>query len=121
VREDLHRARHRLGKFLLRRGRYYGLTKHRWGTRHMAWLRQQRFEAAAAQATLDSYLLSIEQLEERLHALEAKRAEYAGLEPYREAVGALRCFRGIDTVSAIGLIAELHTFGRFDSPRRLMA
>lgn len=121
VREDLHRARHRLGKFLLRRGRMFRGCKHRWGTRHMTWLRQQRFESATAQATMDSYLLSIEQLEERLHQLEVKLGEQAVLEPYREPVEALRCFRGIDTVSAIGLIAELHTFARFESPRRLMA
>lgn len=121
VREDLLRVRHRPGKFLLRRGRAYGLTKHRWGTRRMAWPRQQRLESPAAQATLESDLLSIEQLEERLLAREARLGEHAVLEPYREAVGALRCFRGIDTESTIGLIAEVHTFARFDSPRRLMA
>jgi hypothetical protein len=42
-------------------------------------------------------------------------------EPYAQAVGALRCFRGIDTVTALTLVAELHGFGRFSSPRELMA
>ena len=36
VRCDLTRARHRMSKFLLRRHCIYRLTKHHWGTRHMA-------------------------------------------------------------------------------------
>jgi hypothetical protein len=36
-------------------------------------------------------------------------------------VGYLRCFRGIDTLTAIGIVVELFDFGRFDSPRGLMS
>ena len=42
-------------------------------------------------------------------------------EPYREPVAWLRCFRGIDTVTAVSLVAELHDFRRFRSARSLMA
>jgi transposase len=121
VREDLMRARHRLGKFLLRRHCIYTLTKRNWGTRHMAWLRQLRFDEPAAQATFDSYLLTIDQLEERMNQLELRMHEFAGQEPYGEPVGWLRCFRGIDTITALSLVAELHGFQRFRSPRQLMA
>ena len=37
-------------------------------------------------------------------------------EPYA-CGGWLRCFRGIDTVTAMTLVAELHDFRRFDGPR----
>lgn len=40
---------------------------------------------------------------------------------YTESVGWLRCFRGIDTITAITLLAELHDFRRFRSPSQLMA
>jgi hypothetical protein len=40
---------------------------------------------------------------------------------YREPVEWLRCFRGIDTLTAILILAELHDFRRFHSPRALMA
>jgi transposase len=33
----------------------------------------------------------------------------------------LRCFRGIDTLTPMCLVAELHSFMRFDSARGLMA
>jgi len=121
VRVDLLRARHRLSKFLLRRHCIYRQTKHHWGSRHGAWLEQLRFDDPMSQATFDSYLLAAQQLEERQRQLDAQLAEYGGQEPYREPVGWLRCFRGIDTVTAVCLVAELHDFRRFRSPRQLMA
>lgn len=42
-------------------------------------------------------------------------------EPFATPVGWLRCFRGIDTVTALSLVAELHGIERFPSPRELMA
>ena len=53
--------------------------------------------------------------------LDARLAEIAETEPYRERVGWLRCFRGIDTLTAMLILAELHDFRRFQSPRALMA
>ena len=64
VRVDLLRARHRLSKFLLRRHCIYRQTKHHWGTRHWAWLLEFRFEDPVSQATFDSYLLAVQQLED---------------------------------------------------------
>jgi len=121
VRVDLLRARHRLTKFLLRRHCIYRQTKHHWGTRHMAWLEELRFDDAVSQVTFDSYFLSVQQLEERQRQLDQRLAEYGGVEPYRDRVAALRCFKGIDTVTAVCLVAELHGFERFRSPRQLMA
>lgn len=121
VRIDLGRARHRMSKFLLRRFLIYNQTKHHWGTRHMAWLRALQFEDRASQATFESYLLAIDQLDERLRQIEATLGDLSVTEPYRKPVAWLRCFRGIDTVTAITIVAELHDFRRFRSPRQLMA
>jgi transposase len=119
--EDLLRARHRMSKFLLRRHCVFTGTVRNWGSRHMAWLRTLRFEDPASQGTFDSYLLAIDQLEERLLRLEMQLAEFGSQEPYREPVGWLRCFRGIDTVTAVSLVAELHDFRRFRTARALMS
>ncbi len=121
VRIDLLRARHRLSKFLLRRHCVYRQTKHHWGTRHMAWLEQLRFDDALSQATFDSYILAVNQLAERQRQLDLQLEKFGGAEPYREPVAWLRCFKGIDTVTAVCLVAELHDFRRFHSPRQLMA
>ena len=45
----------------------------------------------------------------------------AATPPYRAAVGWLRCFRGIDTLTAITILAELHDVRRFPTARALMA
>lgn len=121
VREDLTRSRHRLGKLLLRRGITFEGGKKAWTRAHRVWLRGLRFERAFDQAVLDDYLLAIEQLEERLRGLD-ERIEQLGQDPdCAEAVGALRCFRGIDTITAATIVTELYSFGRFTSPRGLMA
>ena len=60
-------------------------------------------------------------LEARLQELDARLAEIAETEPYREPVGWLRCFRGIDTLTAMLILAELHDFRRFASAPALMA
>jgi transposase len=121
VRQDLTRARHRMAKFLLRRGFLYTAGQRAWGTRHRQWLHTLRFEQGPDQETFDTYLLALDQLEERLRGLDAKLAEFAAQESYREPVAWLRCFRGIDTVTAVSLVAELHDFRRFRSARALMA
>jgi transposase len=119
--EDLGRARQRMGKFLLRRALIFTVSKRAWGKLHRQWLRGLTFEHAADQAVFGDYLLAIEQLEERLRTLETGLAEMAQRDPYREPVGWLRCFRGIDTVTATTLVAELHDVRRFPSARELMA
>jgi transposase len=70
---------------------------------------------------LDSYRLAIEQVLERVGDLERGIAEAGQAEPYRLAVGALRCYRGIDTITAVTIVAEIHDVTRFHSARELMA
>ncbi len=116
---DRTRARHRLAKLLLRRGIAY--DGRNWTLRHRRWLLTLRFEHPAAQATFDDYLRALEGVEERLRTLEQELAACAASDDYREAVGLLRCFRGVDTVTALTVLAELGDVTRFGSARQLMS
>ena len=116
---DRTRARHRLAKLLLRRGIAY--DGRNWTLRHRRWLLTLRFEHPAAQATFDDYLRALEGVEERLRTLEQELAACAASADYREAVGLLRCFRGVDTVTAMTVLAELGDVTRFGSARQLMS
>jgi transposase len=120
AREDLTRSRHRLSKMLMRRGFVYRAGRN-WTQRHRGWLRALQFEDLATRTVFEDYLAVVEQGEERIRALESRLEEIAQEEAYRERVGWLRCFRGIDTVTAMTILAELHDFRRFDDPRRLMS
>lgn len=119
AREDLQRCRHRLGKLLLRRGLHYA-GRH-WTRAHRAWIARVTWSYAAERVVVDDYVLAIDHTEARLRELDAQLQEIATREPYREPVGWLRCFRGIDTLTAIGIVAELHDFRRFASAPALMA
>jgi transposase len=119
AREDLQRSRHRLGKLLLRRGLHYGGRN--WTRAHRQWIDSLEWAQPAERVVVDDYLLAIDHLAARLIELDARLTEIAEADPYREPVGWLRCFRGIDTLTAILILAELHDFRRFHTPRALMA
>jgi transposase len=119
VREDLQRCRHRLGKLLLRRGLHY--HGRNWTRGHRQWVDSLQWTQPAERVVVDDYRLAIDQQEARLLELDAHLTEIAQADPYREPVGWLRCFRGIDTLTAILILAELHDFRRFHSARALMA
>jgi transposase len=120
VQEDLLRWRHRLGKFLARHGRVYREGRN-WTQRHWTWIRSQHFTLPTLERTLAEYRCAVEQLLARVADLTREIAALAETAPYREPVGGLRCFRGIDTLAAMTLLAELGDVQRFDHPRQLMA
>jgi transposase len=115
VRGDLMRARHRLSKFLLRRGQRYENTK-AWSRGHLRWLHALAFQDPCAQASFADYLAAVELLTGRratlLGVLEGQIPECT----HAPAIARLRCFRGIDTLTAAGLCAELGSFHRFPRP-----
>jgi transposase len=55
------------------------------------------------------------------NALDAEIERYAQSPPYRIPVEALCCLRGVKTLTAMTLIAEIDDVRRFRSPRALMA
>ncbi len=75
IRGDLMRARHRLGKFLLRRGERFAGSAGAWTTTHIAWLRALRFADACSQATFVDYLAAVEFLLGRRQTLLATLGE----------------------------------------------
>jgi transposase len=116
AREDLQRSRHRQGKLLLRRGLHF--NGRNWTKAHRRWIESLEWTHAAERVVVDDYLLAIDHLEARLLELDARLTDLAQADPYREPVGWLRCFRGIDTLTAILILAELHDFADSSRPAR---
>jgi transposase len=119
ARLDRMRDRHRLSKFCLRQGR--PLPGRSWGVSRRRWLSEQRFAFPAQQQTLDTYVHALDLVDARIAALERAIAETAGEGPWRELVARLRCLRGLDTLSALGIAVEIGDFGRFRSAQEFMA
>lgn len=120
VREDLLRARHRLGKLLLRRGagvaRDQGVDP---GAPAVA--AQPDVRARGGPGGAQRLSPGHRAPGARLETVNAALGTLAQEAPFRQQVGWLRCFRGIDTLTAITLVAELHDVRRFTAARALMA
>ena len=121
AKQDLMRARHRLSKLLLRRGQFYRQGVKAWTLRHEAWMSRIEWEQEADRKTFESYRLHLSQLQDRMRELGARIGAISQQEPYREPVSWLRCFRGIDTMTAMTIVTELHDVRRFQNARGLMA
>ena len=121
IKTDLLRARHRLAKFLLRHGRRFTGTKKAWSKRHAAWLRAQTWPIAALDQTHRAYIRAVDEAQARLHCIEDDLRTLLVLEPLRGRVERLRCFRGMDDLTALTIAAELGDPRRFASAPRAMA
>jgi transposase len=121
VRGDLMRARHRLSKLLLRHDVRFEETAGNWTVRHRAWLAKVDLGDRGAQVTLHDYLGAIDALIVRRGTLEATIGELVPGSPWADTVARLRCLRGIDTLSAVGLCAEIGDFERFARAGQLMS
>jgi transposase len=119
LRGDLMRARHRLGKLLLRHDVRYDGGGQTWTQRHRDWLGQVDLGDRGAQVALLDYLGAIDALVIRRDTLEATIAELVPGSPWAPLVARLRCLRGIDTLTAVGLCAEIGDFQRFARPGQL--
>jgi transposase len=119
VRVDLMRSRHRLSKLLLRHGIRFDDGR-AWTDRHRAWLATVSLPWPAAQATLLDVQGAIDALCHRRDQLERQIVTLLPGSPWAAQLGRLRCLRGIDTLTAVGLCSEIGDFERFARAEQLM-
>src|SRR5271169_4633030 len=122
AKQDQLRARHRLSKFLLRRGQRPAQGVKAWTASYMIWVRQVRFGQPAQQATLLDYLHEVDHMAERVKRLEQAIRDAVKLASpqVQEVVKGLQALRGIAEISAVTIVAELGQISRFDTARQLM-
>jgi transposase len=121
VRGDLMRARHRMSKLLLRHDITFDGPGRNWSVAHRQWLGRLALGDRGAQVTLLDYLGAIDALILRREALESAISEFVPGSPWAQTVARLRCLRGIDTLSAVGLCAEIGDWERFQRAGQLMS
>jgi transposase len=113
-------ARHQLKGFLLRHDvRYTGKTS--WSKTYYRWLATLNFGLTGAQTAFTEYWQAVTAADERVARLTGALAPAIRGWRFESVVMALQALRGIDQVSAIGLVAEIGDIGRFAHPRQLMA
>lgn len=112
-------ARHRVVKQLGRHHRIYREGKQAWTKMHIAWVKAQRLDDPLAQLALEQMIIHLEAIDTQLAALDARLEEIARDQRWAGQVQALCRFRGIRTLTALGLISEIGDFARFSSPGEL--
>jgi transposase len=115
----LRQARQQLSGFLLRHGHHY----HRpaWAQMHRRWLAGLRFEQPAHHLVLEDCIATIEAATARRDRLEASIEAALSGWSLAPVVRALQALRGMASIAAATLVAELGDITRFDNPRQLMA
>lgn len=126
LQQNVLRARHYIAKFLARRGFVFRHATP-WHRTHLRWLHAlvagtgERALASEDVTVLGEYLALLEYTVSRRDALDAQIEALALTPAYAAPVGRLKCFRAIDTLSAMVLVTELGDWRRFESPAQLMA
>jgi transposase len=122
AKKDQLKCRHRLGKFLLRKGRRPE-GKKAWTKQYVEWIKTNvHFEQAALEVTLADYLEEVDHVAARIVKLEKAIDEAVQKSPpqIRAVIEALQALRGVAQTTAATIVSELGSLSRFESPRLLM-
>jgi transposase len=113
-------ARHHLSTFLLRHDQRYKGKSH-WTQLHLQWIHSLEFDQEALTRVRNDYLHEVERLSERVERLSQDIEELATQIEEAPLVQALQALRGVKTLTAAAIAAEIGDLRRFASPRKLMA
>lgn len=117
---DQTRARHRLGKFLLRHGRVWRGGDN-WTYKHMAWIAAQHFDDPATETTLQHYRATLTAREAAVTSIDTELSRWFDREPFADAVARLGAYRGITSAGALTLASEVGDWRRFPTAGAFMA
>ncbi len=121
IRADLLRARHRLSQFLLRHGRRFTGRPRRGLSATTPGCAPRPGRSRRSHQTHGAYLRTLDEAVARLRTVEGELRDLLTLEPLRTRVTRLRCFRGIDDLTALTIAAELGDPRRFPTAPSTMA
>src|SRR5262249_53528124 len=122
AKEDELRAKHRLGKYLLRYGQRPAEGVRAWTAAWWQWVRALQLRYANQNVVLLDHLLEVEQQSQRIarleHAIDTAIAEAPT--PLRAVVDALQMLRGVAKLTAATLATEFGCFSRFGRATQAM-
>lgn len=122
VQTHITRLKHRIVKILATHGYRFTGTKSNWTQKHRTWLGQMKNDLTGPLATvIGIHLEHLEYLETQQRSLDAEIERFSQSAPWRAGADALRCFRGIKTLTAMTILTEVGDIRRFRSPTQLMA
>ena len=113
----LKKVKQQILSFCLRHNYRYVDGAEHWTDRHIKWLKSLKPDGLYEEI-LQEYLLTYENLSDKLERLDKRIEELATDTAYREKVHRLTCFLGIKTQTALSVITETGDFKRFAKPKQ---
>jgi transposase len=123
TKEDQLRAKHRLGKYLLRYGVRAPDRCRAWTAAWWQCVRSVQLDHAEQNTTLLELVLEVDHQSQRVERLEGAidRAINDAPKQLRALVDALQALRGVAKMTAVTLATEFGTFKRFDKAAQVMS
>jgi transposase len=122
VHQHTTRLKHRIVRILATHGYHFEGTRSNWTKKHRAWLERLRHELdGPLRIVIGMHLEHLEYLETQQRSMDAEIERFSQMPPWRKGADALRCFRGIKTLTAMTILTEVGDIRRFRSPTQLMA
>ncbi|MFH1318792.1 MAG: IS110 family transposase [Candidatus Omnitrophota bacterium] len=125
LREQLKKGQKKTKQHILKFLQLKGITYKEgsnWTQKHVRFLEGLKFEKIEDEFIFNRYKEMLEHTQMEVKAVDEKIKEIAFKdEMYKSRVGKLRCFRGIDTTTSMGLITEIVDFRRFGNPKEMMS
>jgi transposase len=116
--EALKKIKQQLLALVLRQGYRFGEGKSNWTMVHVAWLKSLKL-GGVLQEALDEYLLTYDNLVDKIARLDKRIEELSAEERYREQVKKLICLMGVKAYTALSVIVEIGDFKRFPEAEKL--
>ena len=111
---ELKKAKQYLLSFLLRLGKTYPDSGNYWTHKHWEWLETLDLQDAYLNYSLKSYMQDIKDLENKIQMMDSMIEQIATTdERYKDKVGKLMCFTGVETYTALSIVCEIGDFDRF--------
>jgi transposase len=122
AKKDQLRARHRLSKFLLRKGLRPQEKLTAWSDKYMQWVKTLTMPLAAEEAVRLDYVNEVDHAAARIKRLERAIEEAVDAAPkdIQAVIQALQAFRGLQRLSAATIAAEAGSISRFARAKQLM-
>lgn len=117
IKDTVKQRKQQLIAFCSRHGKRFD-GKSYWTKKHYDWLRSLQFTNAIAKETFTEYMISLEQLQNKVKLLDDRIEELGKGERYAKKVEELTCLKGVSNHSALAVMVEVGDFHRFGTAER---
>jgi transposase len=120
IKKEENQSKQYILKFLQARGLTYK-DGNNWTEKHWKYLRKIEFSLPGEEFTFRRYIEMLEYKQQELVGIDEEIVKLSKTEKYAAAVSKLKCFKGVEVVTALTVLTEIVDFKRFSRPTELMA